>query len=123
MLLEIHFGVISDAKMFDVVVDSLVKRVGHNVIAIAIVTAIIAIFSHLDEATVTTVLVTVPATLPLYRKLNIHPQLLLLITGAGMGVLNLFLYLASYYPLVNYYSYSNFWCFCNYCCCCYCIIK
>ena len=61
MLLEIHFGVISDAKMFDVVVDSLVKRVGHNVIAIAIVIAIIAIFSHLDEATVTTVLVTVPA--------------------------------------------------------------
>ena len=85
----VYFSVMSDAKMFDVVVDSLVKRVGHNVIAIAIVTAIIAIFSHLDGATVTTVLVTVPAMLPLYRKLNIRPQLLLLITGAGMGVMNL----------------------------------
>ncbi|MGL6114028.1 MAG: CitMHS family transporter [Cetobacterium sp.] len=84
-----YFGIMSDAGMFDGIVDKLVKKAGTNVIGIAVVTALIAIFSHLDGATVTTVLVTVPALLPLYRKLNIRPQLLLLIVGAGMGVMNL----------------------------------
>lgn len=83
------FGLMSDAGMFDVIVDKLVKKAGTNVIAAAVVTAIVAIFSHLDGATVTTVLVTVPALLPLYKKLNIRPQLLLMIVGAGMGVMNL----------------------------------
>lgn len=83
------FGVMSDAGMFDVLVSKLVKKAGTNVILIAVITAVIAIFAHLDGATVTTVLVTVPAMLPLYKKLNIRPQLLLLITGCGMGVMNL----------------------------------
>ncbi|WP_319203275.1 citrate:proton symporter [uncultured Ilyobacter sp.] len=83
------FGLMSDAGMFDAVVDKLVAKAGTNVVSIAVVTALVAIFSHLDGATVTTVLVTVPAFLPLYRKLNIRPQLLLLIVGAGMGVMNL----------------------------------
>lgn len=83
------FGVMSDAGMFDILVSKLVKKAGKNVVFIAIVTAIIAIFSHLDGATVTTVLVTIPALLPLYKKMNIRPQLLLLITGCGMGVMNL----------------------------------
>ena len=83
------FGIMSDAGMFDILVNKLVKKAGKNVVLIAIVTAIIAIFSHLDGATVTTVLVTIPALLPLYKKMNIRPQLLLLITGCGMGVMNL----------------------------------
>lgn len=83
------FGIMSDAGMFDILVGRLVKKAEKNVIFIAVVTAIIAIFSHLDGATVTTVLVTIPALLPLYRKMNIRPQLLLIITGCGMGVMNL----------------------------------
>ncbi len=83
------FGLMSDAGMFDAVVDKLVEKAGTNVVCVAAVTAVVAIFSHLDGATVTTVLVTVPALLPLYKKLNIRPQLLLLIVGAGMGVMNL----------------------------------
>lgn len=83
------FGIMSDAGMFDVIVDKLVAKAGKNVVAIAVVSALVAIFSHLDGATVTTVLVTVPALLPLYKKLNIRPHLLLLLVGAGMGVMNL----------------------------------
>lgn len=83
------FGVMSDAGMFDFLVSKLVGKAGTNVILIAAITAIVAIFAHLDGATVTTVLVTIPAMLPLYKKLNIRPQLLLLITGCGMGVMNL----------------------------------
>lgn len=83
------FGVLSDTGMFDAIVDKLVKRTGNHLVLVAIVTAVIAIFSHLDGATVTTVLVTIPALLPLYRKLGIRPHLLVLITACGMGVMNL----------------------------------
>ena len=83
------FGVMSDAGMFDGLVNKLVSKAGTNVVAVAVATAIIGIFSHLDGATVTTVLVTVPAMLPIYKKLNIRPHLLLMIVGCGMGVMNL----------------------------------
>ena len=83
------FGVMSDAGMFDGLVNKLVSKAGTNVVAVALATAIIGIFSHLDGATVTTVLVTVPAMLPIYKKLNIRPHLLLMIVGCGMGVMNL----------------------------------
>lgn len=84
-----YFGLMSDAGMFDGIINFLVKKAGKNIIAIAVATAIIGILSHLDGATITTVLVTVPAMLPIYKKLNIRPQLLLLIVAAAMGVMNL----------------------------------
>lgn len=85
----IYFGVMNDAGMFDVLIDKLVAKAGNSVVAITVVTAIIGIIGHLDGATATTVLVTIPAMLPLYKKLNIRPQVLLLIVGAAMGVMNL----------------------------------
>ena len=85
----IYFGVMNDAGMFDVLIDKLVTKAGNSVVAITIVTAIIGIISHLDGSTATTVLITVPAMLPLYKKLNIRPHVLLLIVGSAMGVMNL----------------------------------
>lgn len=84
-----YFGIMNDAGMFDVIIDKLVKKAGNSVVAITVVTAIIGIIGHLDGATATTVLVTIPAMLPLYKKLNIRPHVLLLIVGAAMGVMNL----------------------------------
>lgn len=85
----IYFGIMNDAGMFDVIINKLVKKAGNSVVAITVVTAIIGIIGHLDGATATTVLVTIPAMLPLYKKLNIRPQVLLLIIASAMGVMNL----------------------------------
>lgn len=85
----IFFGVMSDVGVFDIIVDFLVKKAGANVIAITVVTAIIAVIAHLDGATATTVLITIPAMYPIYKRMNIRPQVLLCIVAAGMGVMNL----------------------------------
>ncbi len=85
----IFFGVMSDVGVFDIIVDFLVKRAGANVVAITVVTAIIAVIAHLDGATATTVLITIPAMYPIYKRMNIRPHVLLCITAAGMGVMNL----------------------------------
>lgn len=85
----IYFGVMSDTGMFDVIVNFLVKKAGNNVIAVTVATAIIATIAHLDGTTATTVLITIPALYPVYKAMKIDPKILLCLTGACMGVMNL----------------------------------
>lgn len=85
----IYFGVMSDTGMFDVIVNFLVKKAGNNVIAVTIATAIIATIAHLDGTTATTVLITIPALYPVYKAMKIDTKILLCLTGACMGVMNL----------------------------------
>ncbi|MCI8888991.1 MAG: citrate:H+ symporter [Hungatella sp.] len=85
----IYFGVMSDTGMFDVIVNFLVKKAGSNVIAVTVATAIIATIAHLDGTTATTVLITIPALYPVYKRMDIDSKILLCLTGACMGVMNL----------------------------------
>lgn len=85
----IYFGVMSDTGMFNVIVDFLVKKAGNNVIAVTVATALIATIAHLDGTTATTVLITIPALYPVYKAMNIDEKILLCLTGACMGVMNL----------------------------------
>lgn len=85
----IYFGVMSDTGMFDVIVNFLVKKAGNNVIAVTVATAIIATIAHLDGTTATTVLITIPALFPVYKAMKIDSKILLCLTGACMGVMNL----------------------------------
>lgn len=85
----IYFGVMSDSGMFEVIVNFLVKKAGNNVIAVTVATAIIATIAHLDGTTAVTVLITIPAMLPVYKSMKIDTRILLCLTGACMGVMNL----------------------------------
>lgn len=85
----IYFVIMNELGIFDPIVDWLVKKAGTNVVAVTVVTAIVAILSHIDGATATTVLITVPSMLPLYKRLKISPLVLLTIVTLGMGVMNL----------------------------------
>ena len=85
----VYFGVMSDAGMFDPLVNYLTEKAGANVIMVTVATALIATISHLDGALATTLLITVPAMLPIYKKLNIRPVVLLVIIGAAMSIMNL----------------------------------
>ena len=85
----IYFGVLSDTGLFDIIVNALVRLAGNNVIAVTVATAIVATIAHLDGTTATTVLITIPALYPVYKKMKIDPKILLCLTGACMGVMNL----------------------------------
>ncbi len=85
----IYFGVMSDTGMFDVIVKGLVKVAGKSVIAVTVATAIIATIAHMDGTTATTVLITIPAMYPVYKRMKIDTRILLCLTGACMGVMNL----------------------------------
>ena len=64
----IYFGVLADTGLFDVIVGWLVKKAGNNVIAVTVVTALIATIAHLDGTTAVTVLITIPAMYPYIRR-------------------------------------------------------
>ena len=85
----IYFGVMSDTGMFDVIVQALVKISGNSVIALTVCTAIIATIAHMDGTTATTVLITIPAMYPVYKRMNVDGKVLLCLTGICMGVMNL----------------------------------
>ncbi len=85
----IYFGIMSDAGMFDKMVTSLVKKAGSNITMIFIVTALIAIVGHLDGATASTYLITIPVMLPLYKRLHLSRIAMLCTIGMSTGVMNL----------------------------------
>lgn len=85
----LFFGIMTDAGMFDSIINALMKKVGHNVIGVAFMTCIIAIIGHLDGGGASTFLITIPAMLPVYKKLKMRPTTLLLICVTAMGVMNL----------------------------------
>ena len=85
----LFFGIMTDVGMFDKIIGALMKKVGHNVIGVTLMTSIIAMIAHLDGAGAATFLITVPAMLPVYKKLKIRPTTLLLICVTSMGVMNL----------------------------------
>ncbi len=85
----IFFGVMQDLGVFDPMVNWLTERAGTNIVAVTVVTAIIGIVAHLDGATATTVLITIPAMYPIYKALGIKTEVLLCLTTASMGVMNL----------------------------------
>ncbi len=85
----IYFSLMNDVGMFDPFVNMLVRKAGTNVVLITVTTSIIAIIAHLDGALASTLLITVPAMLPIYKRLNMRPLVLLVIIGAAMSIMNL----------------------------------
>ncbi len=83
------FGIMSDAGMFDRIINALVKRAGNSVVSVAVLTSIIAMLAHLDGSGAATFLITIPAMLPIFKRLHMRNTSLLLICTAAMGVMNL----------------------------------
>lgn len=83
------FGVLTDAGMFEPMVNFLVRKAKTNVILVTLATGIISTVAHLDGSLAVTLLITVPAMLPIYKKLNMRPITILIIIGAAMSIMNL----------------------------------
>jgi CitMHS family citrate-Mg2+:H+ or citrate-Ca2+:H+ symporter len=87
----IFFGVLSDAGMFEPIINRLmrIKSVGKSVFGIVAVTALIAMISHLDGQGMTTLIITVPPMLILFDKLKIKRTMMALIFCLVMGSMDI----------------------------------
>ncbi len=85
----VFFNVLGDAGMFDSIVAKVMKYIGNNIGLILLMTCMLATISHLDGSGATTMLITIPTMLPLFKKMRVSPILLLLYVGLTSGVVNM----------------------------------
>jgi CitMHS family citrate-Mg2+:H+ or citrate-Ca2+:H+ symporter len=84
-----YFSIMNDAGLFEPLVKGLVKKAGNNVVLIMVATSLIAMVGHLDGASASTYLITIPVMLPIYKKMGLNPLMLLLLVGLSTGIMNL----------------------------------
>lgn len=85
----VYFSIMNDVGLFDPLVNFLVKRAGSNIVLVTIATGLIATVGHLDGTTASTMLITVPAVLPIYKKLHMRPVVICCIIAAAISIMNL----------------------------------
>lgn len=80
------FTLMKEAGVFDVIVRFILRFVSESVFSVLLATLVIASVCSLDGNAYATLLVTVPALLPIYEKMNISRKTLLLLITVGVGV-------------------------------------
>ncbi len=83
------FSLMSDAGIFDIIVNKLISVAGTNITAIMVATALIAVVGHLDGSGATTYIITTTAMLPIFKRMRLDKRALMLITSLAIGVMNL----------------------------------
>lgn len=85
----LFFGIMRDRGLFDPLVNLLIRSTGGKPLAVAVVTVLVTSVVHLDGVGAATFLLTIPALLPLYKRLNMSPAMLLCLVGTTAGVINM----------------------------------
>lgn len=84
-----YFGVVADAGMFDAFIKKLIKFAKNNILSVTLVTVLIGMIAHLEGVGAATFLITIPAMLPIYKRLKMRPESLVLLVGAAAGIMNI----------------------------------
>lgn len=85
----LFFNIMSEAGLFEPIINFLIRHIGKNVVGICVAAGLVTVIGHLDESATTTICITVPFFLPLFKKLKMDPKELLLMIAIAMGVMNL----------------------------------
>ncbi len=85
----LYFGVMNDAGMLDPIIERILRAVGHHPVRIVVGTALLAALVHLDGSGAVTFLITVPALLPLYERLQMDKRVLACAVAMAAGVNNM----------------------------------
>lgn len=85
----LFFGVLTDAGMFDPIINGILKMVGSDPRKVCVGAALLAMMVHLDGSGAVTFLVAVPAMLPLFDKLGLDRRVLACVIALGAGTMNL----------------------------------
>ncbi len=80
------FTLMKEAGVFDVIVRFILRFVTQSTFSVLLATLVIASVCSLDGNAYATLLVTVPALLPIYEKMNISKKTLLMLVTVGVGV-------------------------------------
>ena len=84
----LFFSVVRQAGIFEPLVRYLLRFAGDRVVRVTVATSLVAVVAHLEGIGAATFLITIPTFLPVYRRLQLSPYDLLMITGVSAGAVN-----------------------------------
>jgi len=82
----LYFGTITDAGTLDPIIDRILRAVGTKPTRIVMGTTLLALLIHLDGSGAVCFLVTIPAMLPLYERLNMDKRVLAAAVSMAAGI-------------------------------------
>ena len=82
----LFFTLMNKLGVFDTIVGGITRRIGSHIYPVLLATMLVSICSHLDGQAPSTILVTIPALYPFYKKLSIRPVVLTFILSAVVGI-------------------------------------
>jgi CitMHS family citrate-Mg2+:H+ or citrate-Ca2+:H+ symporter len=85
----LFFGVLTDAGMFDPIINLILRLTGNSPVKIVIGAAVLSMIVHLDGSGAVTFLIAVPAMLPLFEKLEMDKRVLAAVVALGAGTMNI----------------------------------
>lgn len=85
----LFFGILTDAGTFRPIIDKILGIIGTDPIKIALGTAILAMFVHLDGSGAVTFLICIPALLPVYDAVGMSRTTLATIVALAAGTMNI----------------------------------
>ena len=85
MFAILYFGVVSDAGMLDPIITGILKFVKCSPPRITLGTALLALIIHLDGSGAVTIMLTVPAFMPLYDRLGMDRRILACLIAMSAG--------------------------------------
>ncbi|OHV08448.1 CitMHS family transporter [Kushneria phosphatilytica] len=85
----LYFGIMRERGLFDPLVAFLLRRTRGRPVRVTLSTVLIAAIAHLDGIGAATFLLTIPALLPIYKRLEISPLVLVCLVGLSAGVVNM----------------------------------
>lgn len=85
----LYFGMMQNVGLFDPLINRMIKLTRGNIITISMGTVVIAAIAQLDGSGASTFLITIPALLPLYKRMKMSPYLLLLLISGSAAIMNM----------------------------------
>ena len=85
----LYFGLMNDAGLFAPLISVVIRVSAHDPIRVVVGTAVVAMLAHLDGAGASTFLITIPALLPVYKRLELDPTVLTATVALAAGTMNI----------------------------------
>lgn len=85
----LFFGVLNDVHLFNPLINFMLRVSRGNIEGVCVGTVLLAAVCHLDGSGATTFLICLPALLPLYKRLEMSPYLLMLLVSTSIGIMNM----------------------------------
>jgi len=83
------FFIMNEIGVFNPLINAIVRFADGNPVRVTVFTVLLTIVAHLDGSGASTALICIPALLPIYKKMNMRPHLLVFIVAMAAGIMNI----------------------------------